>query len=79
MKVPRGLTAKKLVRALLTDGFTLRRTRGSHRIYRHEDGRRVIVAYHRLGDSIPVGTLQAILADAGWSEHDLVRLGLKPE
>lgn len=77
MKVPRGLTAKKLVRAPLTDGFTLRRTRGSHRIYRHEDGRRV--AYHRLSDSIPVNTLRAILADAGWSEHDLVRLGLKSD
>jgi hypothetical protein len=34
------------------------------------------VAAHHLGDTFPLGTLKAILTDAGWSEDDLRRLGL---
>jgi predicted RNA binding protein YcfA (HicA-like mRNA interferase family) len=75
-EIPRGITARRLVRALEADGFRLTRTRGSHRIYRHEDGRRVIVAYHALGDNFPVGTLRAMLDDAGWTDNDFRRLGL---
>lgn len=74
--VPRGITARRLIQSLHEDGFKLQRTRGSHRIYRHADGRRVIVAYHRLGDTFPMGTLKAMLTDAGWQEADLERLGL---
>ena len=76
MAVPRGVTARQLIRALQTDGFVWKRTSGSHRIYRHADGRRVVVAYHHPGDTFPLGTLQAMLGDAGWSDADLARLGL---
>jgi predicted RNA binding protein YcfA (HicA-like mRNA interferase family) len=55
------------------------RTRGSHHIYRHPDGRRVVVPYHRLSDGFAVGTLKAMIADIGWSEDDLRRLGLVKE
>ncbi len=75
-ETPRGLTARRLIRALQTDGFQLARTRGSHRIYRHPDGRRVVVAYHALSDTFPIGTLKGMLADVGWTEEDLRRLGL---
>ena len=75
-KTPRGITARQLIRALHSDGFILRRTSGSHRIYRHPDGRRVVVAYHQLSDTFPVGTLRAMIADAGWDEDELRRLGL---
>lgn len=75
-EVPRGLTARQLIRALEKDGFVWRRTSGSHRIYRHPDGRRVVVAAHQLGDTFPLGTLKAMLADAGWTDDDLRRLGL---
>ena len=75
-RLPRGITARQLVKALQADGFVLQRTRGSHRIYRHPDGRRVVVAYHALGDTFPVGTLQAMISDAGWQEDDLRRLEL---
>jgi len=75
-RTPRGVTARQLVRALLADGFVLRRVSGSHRIYRHANGRRVVVAYHALGDTFPIGTLKAMLADAGWSEEDLRKLEL---
>lgn len=75
--VPRGLTARRLIRALHDDGFLLKRIRGSHRVYSHPDGRRVVVSCHRLGDTFPVGTLKAMIADAGWNEDDLGRLGIR--
>lgn len=75
-QIPRGVTARAFIDALQQDGFQLSRTKGSHRIYRHPDGRRVVVAYHRLSDSFALGTLKAMIADVGWSEDDLKRLGL---
>lgn len=75
-ELPRGITARQLIKALHEDGFVLRRTRGSHRIYRHPDGRRVVVAYHRLSDTFPIGTLKAMISDIGWTEGDLRRFGL---
>ena len=55
--VPRGRSARRFIRALESDGFALQRVRGSHRIYRHADERRVVVAYHALNDTFPIGTL----------------------
>ena len=75
-RVPRGISARQLVRALEADSFVLQRVRGSHRIYRRADGRRVVVAYHSLSDTFPIGTLRAMIADAGWVDEDLRRLGL---
>jgi predicted RNA binding protein YcfA (HicA-like mRNA interferase family) len=74
--ISRGITARDLIRALHADGFRLTRMRGSHRIYRHADGRRVVVAYHRVSDAFPIGTLKAMIADIGWTNDDLRRLGL---
>ncbi|HEY6265322.1 MAG TPA: hypothetical protein VIW93_11005 [Candidatus Acidoferrum sp.] len=37
----------------------------------------VVVAYHALNDTFPMGTLRAMIADAGWQEDDLLRLGLR--
>jgi len=75
-RAPRGLSARQFIRALEADGFVLQRVRGSHRIFRHSDGRRVVAAYHSLSDTFPIGTLRAMLADAGWQDEDLRRLGL---
>ena len=75
-RAPRGLSAREFIRALEADGFTLQRVRGSHRIFRHTDGRRVVVAYHSLGDTFPIGTLRAMIRDSGWQDEDLLRLGL---
>jgi predicted RNA binding protein YcfA (HicA-like mRNA interferase family) len=75
-RVPRGVSARRLIRALAADGFVLQRVSGSHRIYRHADGRRVVVAYHGLNETFPMGTLRAMIADAGWEDDDLRRLGL---
>jgi predicted RNA binding protein YcfA (HicA-like mRNA interferase family) len=75
-QVPRGVSARQFVRALQADGFVLQRVRGSHRIYRHADGRRIVVAYHQPGDTFPIGTLRAMIHDAGWEDEDLRRLNL---
>lgn len=74
--IPLGITARELLRALHADGFRLVRTRGSHRLFRHLDGRRVVVAYHRVSDTFPAGTLKAMIADIGWTDDDLRRLGV---
>jgi predicted RNA binding protein YcfA (HicA-like mRNA interferase family) len=75
-RTPRGVSARQFVHALQADGFILQRVRGSHRIYRHSDGRRVVVAYHQISDSFPLGTLRAMITDVGWKDEDLRRLGL---
>ena len=75
-EIPRGVTARRLIQALRSDGFRLVRTRGSHHIYRHFDGRRIVVAYHGIGDTFPVGTLKTMIADSWWIEDDFRRLGL---
>jgi predicted RNA binding protein YcfA (HicA-like mRNA interferase family) len=75
-RAPRGLQARRFIRALEADGFALQRVRGSHRIFRHADGRRVVVAFHSLSETFPIGTLRAMIEDAGWQDEDLRRLGL---
>jgi len=75
-ELPRGITARAFIKALHHDGFALSRTRGSHHIYRHPDGRRAVVAYHRLSDTFPIGTLRSMITDVGWTDADLRRLGL---
>jgi predicted RNA binding protein YcfA (HicA-like mRNA interferase family) len=73
---PRGLTARQLIKALQEDGFALKRTRASHHIFLHPDGRLVVVSYHRLGDGFPIGTLKRMIDDARWADDDLRRLAL---
>ncbi|PYV13928.1 MAG: hypothetical protein DMG21_19815 [Acidobacteria bacterium] len=47
----RSLTIRELIRALQKDGFALTRQSGSHRHYKHADGRRVTVSFHHSSDS----------------------------
>jgi len=73
----RGLTAREVINALARDGFTFYNQRGSHQRYRHADGRRVTVTYHRAGDTFPLGTLRSMIeTQAKWNQDDLRRLGL---
>ncbi len=58
------MTPRELRRLLEQNGFVFTRQSGSHAIYKHpQSKRRVVVPVHS-GD-IPVGTLHAILKDAG--------------
>ena len=57
----RSLTGRRLRAALLADGFQLVRQKGSHRLYRHPDSRRVTLSFHHSSDTFPPGTLRSIL------------------
>jgi predicted RNA binding protein YcfA (HicA-like mRNA interferase family) len=73
----RNVTAREIVGALARDGFELYNQRGSHQRYRHADGRRVTVTFHRPGDTFPLGTLRSMIElQAKWTENDLRRLSL---
>lgn len=73
----RSLTVRQIIRALQADGFSLARQKGSHRHYRHPDGRRVTVSFHHTSDTFRPGTLRSMIeVQARWTEEDLQRLGL---
>ena len=73
----RSLTARKPVLALLKDGFSLVRQSGSHKIFRHPDGRRVTLSYHKGSQTFPPKLLKIMIEEqAKWNENDLKRLGL---
>lgn len=42
----RSITTRKLIQALLKDGFAHERTKGSYRQFVHPDGRNVTIPYH---------------------------------
>jgi predicted RNA binding protein YcfA (HicA-like mRNA interferase family) len=73
----RNLTAREIINALTRDGFVFHNQSGSHQRYRHADGRRVTVTFHRASDTFPIGTLRSMIErQAQWSEDDLRRLSL---
>lgn len=72
----RTITTSELIRALEGDGFRWTRSKGSHRVYRHPDGRRVVVSYYRPGATFPPKTLAAMPAGTRWTDADLRRLRL---
>jgi len=73
----RSLTARQIGSALQSDGFILKRQKGSHRYYVHPDGRRVTLSFHHSSDTFRPGTLRSMLeVQARWTEDDLRRLRL---
>ena len=73
----RSVTARQIIAALHSDGFTLRRQKGSHRHYVHPDGRRVTLTFHHSSDTFRLGTLRSMIEiQARWTEESLRRLGL---
>jgi len=73
----RSLAARRLVAALERDGFTLVRQAGSHRHYKHPDGRRITATFHHPSDTFPFKTLRSMIEiQAQWQWEDLERLNL---
>jgi predicted RNA binding protein YcfA (HicA-like mRNA interferase family) len=69
-KLPRDLSAKKIIAALEKAGFIVDRVSGSH--YVLIKGRlRTVVPYHR---SVRVGTLKAILSQIEMDAEDFIDL-----
>ena len=72
----RSLTARRLISALIKDGFHLDRESGSHQQYLHSNKGRVTVSFHHPSDTFPPKTLKKIVQETGWTEEDLRRLKL---
>ena len=72
----KNTTAREWMRALLREGFAPRKSKGSHHLYQHPDGRRVLVVYHKPSDTFGPKTIKQLLAASGWTGADLKRLHL---
>lgn len=53
-------------------GFVFDRSKGSHRVYLHADGRRTVIPFHG-GRTIPTGTLRDIISDMGITVEEFNR------
>lgn len=69
-------SADKLISALEKDGFVLDEKVRAERVYRHPDGRKVTIHYHKGSDTYGSGLLKALLKDTEWSVEDMKRLKL---
>ena len=72
----RSTPAREWISALERDGFEARKSKGSHHIYQHADGRRVLVVYHKLSDTFGPKTVKQLLDGTSWQETDLKNLKL---
>ena len=71
-KLPRGLSGKKVVKALEKAGFYFKRQKGSHIVLRRDTPfAQVIVPDHK---NIDTGTLSSILDGASLSIEDFIKL-----
>jgi predicted RNA binding protein YcfA (HicA-like mRNA interferase family) len=70
-RLPR-LKGKELIRILEKSGFQIVRSRGSHFLLRHADGRTTTVPVHS-GEVLGPGLLRSILRDVELSVADLLR------
>ena len=68
-RIPR-VKGRELVRALGKAGFSVKRSRGSHVLLKHPDGRATVVPVHS-GETIGPGLLRAILRDTELSVDEL--------
>jgi predicted RNA binding protein YcfA (HicA-like mRNA interferase family) len=65
------LPVRKVIRALDSVGFSYVRTKGSHAVYRNQDGRVVVVPQHGV---VKRGTLASILRQAGLTPTEFLKL-----
>jgi predicted RNA binding protein YcfA (HicA-like mRNA interferase family) len=70
-KVP-VLKPSEVEAILLKMGFTMVRQRGSHRQYRHPDGRGTTIPFHSGRDISPI-LLRQIAKDVGMSAEEFVQ------
>jgi predicted RNA binding protein YcfA (HicA-like mRNA interferase family) len=67
------LRGREVIRALGKAGFAVIRTRGSHLLLRHADGRSTVVPVHS-GETIGPGLLAKVLSDCELSREQLIDL-----
>jgi predicted RNA binding protein YcfA (HicA-like mRNA interferase family) len=66
------LKPREVVRILEKLGFKLIRERGSHKQFKHADGRQTTVAFHKSCDISPI-MLKVIAADIGMTAEGFIR------
>lgn len=71
-KLPR-VSGKKLITILEQIGFTVIRSKGSHHILKHTDGRVTVIPVHA-NEDLGIGILTKILKDANLSNDDFLKL-----
>lgn len=68
--MPKSVTPKRIIKALIAHGFVLKRIRGSHHLFQHpETKRRALVPLH--SKDLPKGTVNDILNNSGLSFEDM--------
>jgi predicted RNA binding protein YcfA (HicA-like mRNA interferase family) len=65
------LPLRKVVDALIRAGFVHVRTKGSHAVYQHPNGRVAVVPQH---STVKRGTLASILRQAGLTTAEFLKL-----
>jgi predicted RNA binding protein YcfA (HicA-like mRNA interferase family) len=63
--------AREVIRFLVSAGFIQVRQKGSHKFFRHPDGRTATVPDHR-GEDLGRGILARILRDAGVAPREFL-------
>jgi predicted RNA binding protein YcfA (HicA-like mRNA interferase family) len=59
------MNSKQVIKKLESEGWVLRRVKGSHHHFKHPTKVGLVTVKHPDGD-IPTGTLQSIQKQAGW-------------
>jgi predicted RNA binding protein YcfA (HicA-like mRNA interferase family) len=70
----KSITATELLRALERDGWQLRKSKGSCRVYRK--GKRMVAIHYHPDKTFGPKMLKSLLQDIGWEDSDLRRLKL---
>ncbi|MDP2691182.1 MAG: type II toxin-antitoxin system HicA family toxin [bacterium] len=63
-------SADRIIKALLKHGFQLVRSKGSHQIFKNQEGFMVPVPFHGKKKSIPLGTALAIIRQSGIAREE---------
>lgn len=72
MRLPR-IGPERAVRVVRKLGFNLVRSTGSHRVYRHPDGRLCVIPYHA-GQTLSPRMIRSILRDTRLTLDQFVEL-----
>ena len=68
-----SVKAKDFIKVVEKLGFYFDRQKGSHSIYKHNDGRRVVIPIHS-GKDIKQGTLTGMIQDVGIDKETFFNL-----
>ena len=69
------ISAKIMIKFISDQGFQQVRQKGSHKFFRHPDGRTVTVPYHK-GEDLGRGIVTKILNDSECSRDDFINWNL---